>query len=435
MISALVILLLIIANGIFALSEMSLVSSKKVKLEQLDSKGAEQALNLMATPNRFLSTVQIGITLIGVLAGAFGGSALSAPLAAAMKRISWLEPYAQSISFTLVVILITYFSLVIGELVPKRIALSNPERFAVATAGLMTIIARVAQPLVKFLSFSMNFALRLLGVNPNNVESLTSEEITVLLEQATQEGLVERAEQDIVHNVFLLGDKRVNSVMTARPEIHWLDTELSADELQNYMKEHPHNRYVVADGDLSHVRGVVLVRDLLLSGFPNNLDWNVIQKPLYIPETMSPLNLLEEFKKQRQHLALVIDEYGELEGLVTVTDLLESMVGDLPDYSENSNPLAVKRDKNSWLVDGLLPIDELKNIFALDELPEGSAKEFQTVGGFLLSEFGYIPRPSDRVKWQNLVFEIMDMDGQRIDKILISKGKQKDLSQVIEEQS
>lgn len=424
MIEALIVFILIVANGVFALSEMSLVSAKKVRLEQLadtGNKGAIKALELMARPNRFLSTVQIGITLIGVLAGAFGGSALSQPLAALLSQVSWLAAYAKTISFTIVVILITYFSLVIGELVPKRIALSNPERFAVATAGLMTIIAIVARPLVKFLSTSMNLVLRLLGVNPNKMESVTYEEVILLLEQATEAGLVEAAEQDIVENVFLLGDKRVTSVMTSRPEIVWLDTEKTTDEIEQDIRSTPHNRYVVADGDLDHVRGMVLVRDLLLSGFPKTLDWEAVQTPLYIPETMTILNLLEEFRIKRQHMALIIDEYGKVEGLVTVTDLLEAMVGDLPDNDEGGNPLAVQRDDKSWLIDGLLTMDEFQNLLNLEQLPEGSGSTFQTVGGFMLSELEHIPEASETFSWADLNFEIVDMDGNRVDKVLVTK--------------
>lgn len=428
MISALLILILIIANGVFALSEMSLVSAKKVKLEQQaaeGSKGAERALALMSSPNRFLSTVQIGITLIGVLAGAFGGSALSKPLAALMAKVSWLEPYAQPISFTLVVILITYFSLVIGELVPKRVALSNPERYASSTSGLMTMIAKVAQPLVKFLSLSMNILLRILGVNPNQVESITSEEITLLLEQATQAGLVEEAEQDIVENVFMLGDRRVNSVMTSRPEITWLNTEDSAEALEQQIRSHPHNRYLVADGDLGQLKGVVMIRDLMLTGFPQTIDWSIIKTPLFVPETMTPLVLLEEFRKSQQHMAVVIDEYGEVEGLITVTDLLESMVGDLPDSNEQNNSFIVKRDDNSWLMDGLVSMDEFKNTLKLAQLPEGSSVDYQTLGGFVVAKLERIPKPSEKVFWQNLSFEVVDMDGQRIDKILVARVKKK----------
>ncbi|MCA9835348.1 MAG: HlyC/CorC family transporter [Trueperaceae bacterium] len=424
MIEALIVFILIVANGVFALSEMSLVSAKKLRLEQLSAagnKGATKALELMSRPNRFLSTVQIGITLIGVLAGAFGGSALSKPLAELLSKVAWLAPYAQTISFILVVVLITYFSLVIGELVPKRIALSNPERFAVATAGMMTVIATVTRPLVKFLSASMNLVLRLLGVNPDQVESMTYEEVILLLEQATEAGLVEEAEQDIVENVFLLGDKRVTSVMTSRPEIVWLDTEKTTEEIEQDIRNNPHNRYVVADGDLDHVRGVVLVRDLLLSGFPKMLDWETVKTPLYIPETMTILSLLEEFRLNQQHLALIIDEYGKVEGLVTVTDLLEAMVGDLPDINEGSNPLAVQRDDESWLIDGLLTMDDLQIFLELDSLPPGSGKDFQTVGGFVLAELEHIPQASETFSWANLKFEIVDMDGNRVDKVLVSK--------------
>ena len=430
MIEVLIVFILIVANGVFALSEMSLVSAKKVRLEQLaasGNKGASRALELMARPNRFLSTVQIGITLIGVLAGAFGGSALSQPLAALLAQIGWLAPYAQTISFGIVVILITYFSLVIGELVPKRIALSNPERFAVATSGLMTVIATVARPLVKFLSRSMNFVLRLLGVNPTQMESVTYEEVILLLEQATEAGLVEEAEQDIVENVFLLGDKRVTSVMTSRPEIIWLDTEKTADEIEQAIRNYPHNRYIVADGDLDHVRGIILVRDLLLSGFPKNLDWEVVKTPLYIPETMTILNLLEEFRLKQQHLALIVDEYGKVEGLVTVTDLLEAMVGDLPDSHETYNALAVQREDGSWLIDGLLTMDDFQELLELEQLPEGSGNAFQTIGGFVLFELERIPKASESFSWGGLTFEIVDMDGNRVDKVLLTRKPAQDL--------
>ena len=428
MIESIIILLLIIVNGIFALSEMSLVSAKRVRLEQLAGEGnggARRALELMENPNRFLSTVQIGITLIGVLAGAFGGNALSKPLAEVLDNISVLAPYAQSISFTLVVILITYFSLVIGELVPKRVALSNPERFATATSGLMTFVSRIARPFVLFLSASMNLVLRLLGINPRQVEEITEEEIAIMLEQATQAGVFEEAEQDIVENVFLLGDRRVNAIMTPRRDIIWLDINASGELLHEQIQTQPHSRYIVSDSELDKVLGTLLAKDLLSANLDDNEELKSrLTSPVYVPETTEALTLLETFKQSRAHILIVVDEYGSVEGMVTPTDVLEALVGDLPDHGETI-PGASQRDDGSWLIDGLMTMDDFQELFDLDALPEGARRDYQTVGGFALAEIGRIPQPSERFDWEGLNFEVVDMDGSRVDKMIVKQSEQK----------
>ena len=428
MIESIIILSLILINGVFALSEMSLVSAKRLRLEQLageGSIGAKRAVALMERPNRFLSTVQIGITLIGVLAGAFGGNALSKPLARVLEGVSFLAPYAQSVSFTLVVILITYFSLVLGELVPKRIALSNPERFATLTSGLMTFISRIAHPFVLFLSSSMNLVLRLLGINPKQVEEITEEEIAIMLEQATQAGVFKEAEQDIVENVFLLGDRRVNAIMTPRRDIVWLNSHSSSEELLEQVRKQPHSRYIVSGGDLDKVLGTLPVKDLLSANLENRSELKKLLKtPVYVPETTEALTLLETFKQSRAHILIVVDEYGSVEGMVTPTDVLEALVGNLPDRGE-AVPNTYQREDSSWIIDGLMTLDAFQQRFGLPTLPEGARRDYQTVGGFALAQIGQIPKQGERFHWEGLSFEIASMEGSRVDKLILMQPETK----------
>jgi putative hemolysin len=425
MLEGLVVVLLILLNGIFAMSEIAVVSARKTRLRQWAEEGnakARAALELANNPNQFLATIQIGITLVGILAGAFGGATIAKGLSVILNDISWLAPYSHPLSLALVVVVIAYLSLIVGELVPKRLALNNPERLAMAIAAPMQVLSRVAYPAVHLLGLSTELLLRALGMRPSTEPLVTEEEIRALIEQGTQAGMFEEAEQEMVERVFRLGDRRVSAVMTPRTEIVWLDREASALEIRRTITESVHSRFLVADGSLDNVLGVVHAKDLLahiLGEQVVNLE-ATLQQPLYVPESMRALKVLELFKQSGTHIALVIDEYGGIQGLVTPSDILEAIVGDLPEAGEQVEPLAVQREDGSWLLDGMLPVDEFKDLFDLGELPGEDQGIYQTLAGFVVMQLGRIPAATDYFVWEELKIEVVDMDGNRVDKVLVT---------------
>jgi putative hemolysin len=427
----LVIVLLIIINGIFAMSEIAVVSARKTRLQQRAEEGnpkARAALDLANNPNQFLATIQIGITLIGILAGAFGGATIARQLDAMLSDIPWLAPYSHPLSLGLVVLAITYLSLVVGELVPKRLALNSPERVATAIATPMQLLSRVAYPAVHLLGLSTEVLLRALGMKPSTEPPVTEEEIRALLEQGTQAGMFEAAEQEMVERVFRLGDRRVSAVMTPRTEIAWLDRRALAEATRHIITTSVHSRFLVADGSLDNILGVVHAKDLLahiLSGQTLDLA-ATLQQPLYVPESMRALKTLELFKQSATHIALVIDEYGGIQGLVTPSDILEAIVGDLPEAGEQLEPLAVQREDGSWLLDGMLPVDEFKDLFDLDDLPGEDQGIYQTLAGFVIMQLGRIPVVADYFEWDGLKIEVVDMDGNRVDKVLVTPTPEAD---------
>ncbi|MHB0855958.1 MAG: hemolysin family protein [Anaerolineae bacterium] len=438
-IEAVFVLLLILANGVFAMSEIAVVTSRKTRLQQQVSEGdrkAADALELAEKPNHFLSTVQIGITLIGVLAGAFSGATLAGYLEPLVAEIPPLAPYAQAISITVVVVVITFLTLVIGELVPKRLALNDPERIAGAVAGPMNALTWLATPAVRLLSFSTDLVMRLLGVQLNETPPVTEEEIRILLEQGTQAGVFAAAESDMVESVFSLDDRRASSLMTPRHDVVWLDTEDPVEEIQRKIIESGHSRFPVARDSLDNVLGEAQARDLLaraIVGEPFDLQ-AVLRAPLYVPEVMSALNVLEHFKSSGTEMALVIDEYGFVTGLVTLDDILEAIVGEIPTAEELAEPPVVQREDGSWLMDGMVLIDEFRELFDLSELPGEDHGLYQTLGGFVTSQLGAIPTSADRFEWNDLRFEVVDMDGNRVDKVLVTPAVRED-SQDTEETS
>ena len=419
----LIIILLVVINGVFAMAEIAVVSARKTRLRQLASQGdkrARAALDLADEPNRFLSTVQVGITLVGIFAGAYGGATLAQYLASYFRTIPFLAPYSSALGLGIVVAGITYLSLVIGELVPKRIALHSPERIASLLAGPMSTMSRLAAPLVYLLSVSTEAMLRLLSIQPSVEVPVTEEEIRVLVEQGTEAGMIEEAERDMVASIFRLGDRRVEALMTPRTEIAWIDINDPPDIVRETIEESDHSRFPVCDDSLDNVLGIVLVKDLLsvrMAGEPLDLG-AVMRRPLYVPESMPALKVLELFKQTGMHMALLIDEYGGIDGLVTVVDILEAIVGDIPTPEELVAPPVVQRDDGSWLIDGLLPIDEFKELFNIRNLPDED--NYQTLGGFIVLHIGRIPTPSDHFEWNRLRFEVVDMDGNRVDKVLVA---------------
>jgi putative hemolysin len=419
------IFLLAVANGIFAMSEMAIISARKTRLKQLaddDNAGARAALELARAPGRFLSTVQIGITLVGILAGVLGGATLSEKLAAGLSRIPYVEPYSEAISVGVVVMGITYLSLVIGELLPKRLALGRAERIACVVASPMQTLSRLTAPVVHLLNFSTEALLRVLRVRPAFESPVSEEEIKILIGQATRRGVFAPMEEEMVERVFRLGDRRVSALITPRPEIIWLDVDDSLEEIQRKVAASGHAHYPVARGDLDRVVGLVQAKDLLAQNLcDQTLDLEMVLQPaLFVPESIPALAVLERFRETRSQIALVIDEYGGLQGLVTVNDFLQALVGDLPERGEPDEPEAFQRQDGSWLLDGMFQMDEFKELFRLKALPDkGEEGYYQTLGGFVMVRLGQIPSTGDYFDWEGLRFEVVDMDGLRVDKVLI----------------
>ncbi len=421
------ILLLLVANGVFAMSEMALVSARKARLRQRAVAGdarARAALELSKAPDTFLSTVQIGITLVGILAGAFGGSTLAKQLAAQAARVPALAPYSEAVGLGLVVLAITYLSLVVGELAPKRLALNSPEKIASMVARPMLALSRLASPVVRLLSFSTASLLKAFGVRANAEPPVTEEEIKVLIHQGAEAGVFEHSERKIVESVFRLDDRRVTALMTPRLEIVWLDADASPDSIRLKLAESPYSRFPVAQGGLDNVLGVAEAKDLLgrcLAG--ETLDLRVsVGQPLFVPESQTALQLLELFKNAHTHFALVVDEYGSVQGLVTMHDVLEALVGDMP-TAGGAEARAVEREDGSWLLDGALLIEEFKEIFPIGVLPGEERGGYETLAGFVLARMGRVPRAADHFEWGGLRFEVVDMDGRRVDKVLVTPAR------------
>ena len=419
----LILILLILTNGLFSLSEMAVVSARKVRLQQRaeeGSKGAKTALGLAVQPTRFLSTVQIGITLIGILSGAFGGATIAETLAAYLAQFPALQPYSEAISVGIVVTVVTYFSLVIGELVPKRLALNNAERIAISVAPLMEFVAKVTRPIVSLLSFSTEIILRLLGIKPAREPAVTEEEVKILIDQGRQSGVFEDVEQEIVERVFRLSDRTVNSLMTHRSEMVWLDAEDPLEENIKKIIASGHSNFVVCEGELDRVLGILKVKDLL-SEYAGGDSVSIragLQMPPFVPEGMNALEVVERLRQVKSPLALVVDEYGTIAGMVTLTDVLEAIVGDIPGIDEEGEAEATQREDGSWLLDGMMAVDELQMLLDLDELPEEDMN-YDTVGGLFMAQLGRIPIVGDKFEWHDLHFEVMDMDGHRVDKVLV----------------
>ena len=414
-----IIIFLIAMNNVLAMTEAALLAVRKARLQQHVNEGDKKAgivLKLVENPNQFLSVIQIGITLIDVLTGAVTGATVAVMLARLFENIPVLAPYSENIGLALGVLIITYFSIILGELVPKRLAIQNPEKVASRFAQPMLLLTKLLAPVVRFLSFSTNMVLRLIGIRPSTDPPVTEEEIHVLLDQGTQAGIFEEAEQDMVAGVFRLNDRRVYSLMTPRTEILWLDVRDTPDAILNKLAEGPYSRFPVCQGSLDNVLGIVKARELLkrsLAGDPIHLK-ECLSPALFIPETTFASRALEIFKESNKELVLVIDEFGGVTGLLTINDVLEEIVGDI----EIGEPQVTQRQDGSWLLDGMLDIDEFKELFHLGTLP--NEDDYETLAGFVLASLGKIPHPADQFEWEGLRFEVVDMDARRVDKVLVT---------------
>ncbi len=417
----------VIINGIFSMSEIAIISARKARLERWAEEGnarARTALELSESPNMFLSTVQIGITLVGVLSGAFGGATIAVKLSAHLSAFPHIAPYSETLSLAVVVSFITYLSLVVGELAPKRIALNNPERIAALTAFPMRWLSKISLPAVTLLSVSTELVLKMVGLKPSMGPSVTEEELRALIEEAAEAGVIEASEQDMVERVFRLGDRLVGVLMTPRTKIVWLDVDDSPEEIRATMSESPFSCFPVCRGRLANIIGVVHVKDLLirsLNGQPFDLK-TCVQPPLFLFEGMHLVKGMKLMRESGQHLAFVVDEYGSIEGVVTLSDILESLVADISIESESGEDRIVEREDGSWLVDGMIPLDELKDFLEIKSLPGEKEGHFHTLGGFMMFSLKRIPSPGEHFECCGLRFEVMDMDRHRVDKVLISRS-------------
>lgn len=422
----LLLFLLICINGVFAMSEIAVVSARKARLQKLaddGSPGAQAALALSNEPSGFLSTIQVGITTVGILSGAIGENTLAAPLTEWLSQWPGLAPYARGIALTVVVVALTYFSIIIGELVPKRLGLLAPERIAALIAPPMGVLAKIGKPLVWLLSASSGLVLHLLGARQRAEPPVTDDEINVLMEQGAEAGVFHESEQTIVSNVLRLDEQRIASIMTHRNDIYALDLDAPEAQIRARVAESPYTRIVVCRDDLSQVVGILRTVDLLqpaLAGEKLNIE-RFLRRPLYVPEGVTTTHLLENFRKAREQCALIVDEYGELEGLVTLTDVLTAIVGEVPSSDIDEEQEAVQRADGSWLIDGGLAIERVKQLSGIeDDLPGEDENAFNTLGGLMMFVLGRIPIAGDYFEAAGYRFEVIDMDKNRVDKVLLS---------------
>jgi putative hemolysin len=419
------ILMLIVAGGVFAMAEMAVVSVRKPRLldqSEREPKGARNLLRLTESPQRFLAVLQFGITLIAIFIGAMAAVTVAKDVAVYVGRVPLLAPHANEVALGLVVLVVACLSLVIGEWVPQRLASHNPERVALTIAGPLRVLALVATPFVRVLNALAELLLRAFHVLPQVERAVTEDDIKNLVEQSTEAGVLLESERSMVEQVLLLDGRRVNSLMTPRPEIVWLDMDDSPQEIQRKITECAYSRFPVAQGDLDNLLGELHIKDLLTQDwYQEGFDLpSLLREPLFVPEFAPVLLVLEEFKRSGTAIALVTDEYGSVQGLISQTDILEAIVGDIADPHQPPDPQAIQREDGSWLVDGLLPIDEFKEAFGLTELPDEESRAFQTVAGFAVMQLKHIPSVADCFEWGHLRLEIADMDGPRVDKLIVT---------------
>ena len=418
----LIIALLILLNGVFSMSEIALVSSRKFKLEAAAKKGsksAERALNLSNNPNTFLSTVQIGITLIGILTGIYSGDKITNDLKVFVENIAVLRPYSNTIAVGMVVIIVTFFSIVFGELIPKRIGLIFPEAIASFVAGPMKVISTITKPFIWILGATNDFFFQVFGIKSQGPAIVSEEEIKSIVQESAERGEILDIEQEIVRRVFALGDRKVRELMTHRSEIVWLDINDTFEEIKRKTKNGIHSVYPVANKELDKLEGLLHIKDFFLEDIsrPEFTLKEYLRKPLFIAENSSAYKLFEEFKKSQVHHAVVLDEYGSIEGIISFNDILDSLVGDYIDDDDDEYKI-IKRDENSWLADGQFSFHEFTNYFRLEDIDE---TDFNTLGGLILEELGHIPAEGEKIVWRDFEMEVVDMDERRIDKILISR--------------
>jgi putative hemolysin len=416
-----VILFLILLNGFFALSEMALVSAKRTRLQaaaEQGKAGAKSALALMEDPTTLLSAIQIGITLIGLVTGIYSAAALAAPLAGSLVGHGVPAKYAEEVAYVVVVLLVTFVSLTIGELVPKRVALLHAETLAIAVAPIMRLFATIMAPLVWLLRESVNAVLKILPLSSAPQAAVTEDDVRALIAEGTRAGVFLASERRLVEGVLALADRKVGSIMIPRQDVIWLDIDDPIDLLWEQAKSSGHARFLIAREKLDNLLGMVTLANLSEAVHRGRLDPEKdLEPPLHIPDSISVLQLLDQFQKSSTHLAVVTDEYGEIEGITTPIDILKAIAGELPELGSRERPEATQRSDGSWLVDGHLPIEELQRRLNRRDMV---GRDYHTVAGFVLARLGRIPKAGDTLTWRDLRVEIVDMDGVRIDKILLA---------------
>jgi len=424
MIEIVIILALLLLNGLFAMCEIALVSSRKSKLEQKANqgiKGAKTALTLLKEPEKFLSTVQIGITLVGIIAGAYGGEAFTEYLQPYFERVEMVKEYAEQIAFISIVIVITYFSLIIGELVPKSIALNNPENITITFAAFMRALSIATYPLVAFLTLSTKLFLKLLMIKERNEPPVTEDELKYMIETGLQHGIIEKQESDIMQSIFKFGDHKAYNVMTRKRDISWININQTKEEIIANVYQSTYTKFPVCDGSLDKIMGVISVREVLMyanTDKPLNLNAHLMDS-IFFPRNASVLKILETFQKKQIHMGFVVNEYGGTEGLITLHNLVENIIGDFPENSESDEVRIISRGNDSWLIDGEIEIDAFKKHFNIAKLP--NEKDYATLGGFIINQIHSMPKTGDFTTLNNYKIEVVDMDGNRIDKVLISR--------------
>lgn len=420
------VLLLLLANGLFAMAEISLVAARKTRLKTMVDEGhfgAKLALSLANSPGKFLSTVQVGITLVGILAGAVGGADIARELTPYVAHFSFLHGYANIVSLVIVVTILTYFSVIIGELLPKRLALNNPERIASALARPMNGLSALFSPLVNFLNFSSDTLMAALGVRKTKKSSVSEEEVRVLIDEGLSAGIFQKSEKDMVEGVFELGEQMAGDLMTPRARMIWLSLDDPDEENWRRIAGSGHSHFPVYQETRDNVVGMISVKSLWANlSLAGRVELRaLVTPPLYVPNAMPASKLIEEFKKSGKHIALVVDEFGGLQGLVTLNDVMMAIVGNLPEREQRHEPKAVLRQDGTWVIDAMLDIDETKtSLGILDDLPGEDENRYSTLGGFMLFRLGHIPREGEKFLWERFEFEVIDMDRQRIDKVLVT---------------
>lgn len=416
----LIILGLVVLNGVFSMAEIALVSARKARLEAQANKGdirAREALKLANHPDQFLSTVQIGITLIGILTGIFSGENIKDDIVIFLNKYPSIAPYSNGMGTAIVVIIITYLSLVIGELVPKRIGLSNPEGIAKAMAGPMRVLTLITYPFIWLLTKSSHFIFKLFGIKGND-NQVTEEEIKAIISEGTEQGTIDEAEQEIIERVFHLGDRNITSLMTHRSDIVWLDMNSSVASIKELSDEMVHSIYPVCDGNIDAIKGVVSLKDLFKVPLETQVK-EVMKNAFYVPENNSAYQVLEKFKQTRMHYAFIVDEYGTLQGIITLNNILEAIVGDISEQHEEDYEI-VKREDGSYLIDAQIPYYDFLSYFNKTDWRDEGEQEFDTLAGFILDHLERIPVTGDKLEWRGFSFEIIDMDNHRIDKLLVT---------------
>ncbi|HWI55748.1 MAG TPA: hemolysin family protein [Bacillota bacterium] len=418
------ILVLLLLNGLFAMVEIALVSAKKGRLRVLADRGdtrAQVALELAESPNRFLATVQIGITLVGILAGAFGGATIATHLSRFLGSAPLLAPYSETIALGLVVLAITYLSLIIGELLPKRLGLGNPEGISMLTARFMQRLSNLVSPIVRLLNTSTDLVLRLCGITGKAPTTVSEEEVKGLMQEGLRAGAFHKVESDIVASVLGLDLLPVRDIMTPRPKVIWLNRDDSHEVIWHKIVVSNHSHFPVYQGHRDNVVGVVSVKAIyahLAAGLPVTLG-DLMVKPLFVPAVQNVLQLVETFKQSRQHLALAVDEFGVVVGLVTLTDIMEAIVGDFPSPDERAKPAAMRRADGTWLIDALIEIEQVESVLPGFKTQDPDSKNYQTLAGFIIKHLGHVPKEGETLESQGYIFEVLDMDAHRIDKVLV----------------